>query len=118
VGVAEQDHRGGGVDRRGESIGIDPPTGRIEWHVDPTAAAVGDGVEERVVDRREHHHAVATLGRVPQRDLQRRERAGERPNSSDVGPPAVSTLLPVDVLLAQVRGERPVAEITPIEMTA
>ncbi len=53
----------------------------IERYVDTAPAAVGDGVEERVVDRREHHDAVAALGRVPQRRFEGVERTGERPKT-------------------------------------
>jgi hypothetical protein len=111
VGIAEQDHPGRVVDRGGEPIGRYPPTVRIERDIDPPAPAVGDRVQEGVIDRREHHDTVAPVGRVPQRHLERVQRTGEGPDPFTVRTPPVCALLPGCVVLDEVGSERSVAEI-------
>ena len=88
----------------------------IERHVDAATPAVGDRVEERVVDRREHDDAVAGLGRVPQGDFEGMQRTRERSDPLDVRTPSVVSVLPVRVVLGEVAGERSVAEVAAVEM--
>jgi hypothetical protein len=118
VGSAEQDHPGRVVDRGGEPIGRYPPTVRIEGDIDPPAPAVGDRVQEGVVDRREHHDTVAPVGGVPQRHLERMQRTGEGPDPFTIRTPPVLSLLPVCVVLDEVGSERPVAEITTLAVAS
>jgi len=117
VRVAKQQDLGGRVDGRFEPIGVDPPTVGVERAVDATPPTVGDGIEERVVDRAEHDNAITRVGRVPQRDLEGVQRAGERPDAVLVGAPSVPTFLPIGVRRRELSGKGSVAEVTTIEVT-
>ena len=114
--VAEEDHLGRGVDRALESCGVKTPSIGIKGAVDAPSAAVGDGVEKRVVDRREDDNAVAPFSRVPESDLEGVQRAGERPNLTLVRAPPMLAFLPVGVCGSQLSRERPVAQIAAIDV--
>ena len=111
VRVAKQDDLRRVVDCCFESFDVKLPAVGDQRHLDPSAAAVRNRIEERVIDRREHDNTVTRIGRVPECGFQGVQSAREWVDLFDVGSPPVSTFLPIGVRRSEVDSKRPIPEV-------